>query len=122
MKEAIKAWLLELTPPASTLACGVRLPDQTALCESYARDFPIPAVEKAWRSVADTFRVLTLHQIPSERMHWVYEKVTLHCLRRSDGLVFGIFVPRHLRSADARQIEELFQAFATLKIPPLTDT
>jgi hypothetical protein len=115
MKEEVKAWLMEMHTPAGALACGVWFSDQTTLCHSYAKDFPVLAVEKVFRSVTDTFRVLALHRLPSERLRWVYEKVTLHCWRRQDGLVFGIFLPRLVSSADTQQIERLSQAFSALK-------
>jgi hypothetical protein len=100
------------------LAYGVRFPDKSSLNESYSVEFPLLAMENAWRCVADTYQVLTLHRLPVARMNWVYERSLLTCVRRNDGLILGLFLTARERSRDTNSLERLVAEFQALEKSP----
>jgi hypothetical protein len=114
MRDAVKNWLTQLPRVQGLLACGVRFPDQTALGASYEKDFPVVALEHAWRSVADTYRVLTIHRLPATRLRWVYRRAVLHSVRREDELVINLLVARDPTDVDGTGVERLIAEFQGL--------
>jgi hypothetical protein len=118
VKEAIKEWLMRMPPLPGLLACGVRFNDQTALCRSYSRDFPVVALEQAWRCVADTFRVLRVHRLPGSRLCWVYARARLFCVRREDGTILSLFVCVERADWDVSRLEGLIADFEALPTAP----
>jgi hypothetical protein len=114
VKEAIKEWLMQMPPLPGLLACSVRFKDQTALCRSYARGFPVVALEQAGRCVADTFRVLSVHRLPGSRLRWVYARVQVHCVRRGDGTVLSLFAESEPAAAGPARLEQLIADFEAL--------
>jgi hypothetical protein len=115
MKGTIKEWMFERPRVTGVLACGVRFPDKTALNESYSRDFPVVALDNVWRCVADAYQVLPLHRIPAVRMRWVYEKALLYCVRRSDGIILGLFTSRNPEELDSSGVERMCAGFEELR-------
>ncbi len=70
---------------------ALRFADQTFVCDHDSREFPLSATAQSWRCVADTFDVLAARRIRPERMIWEYRQALLHCARRPDGAIFGVF-------------------------------
>ena len=97
MKETFKEWMVQNPRVDGVLACGVR--------------FPGVALENAWRCMADAYQVLTLHRLSAVRMRWVYETALLHCARRHDGIILGLFTSRNPDEVDAAGLEQLFASF-----------
>src|ERR671925_331965 len=91
IKERITDWLRRTPPARGVLVRGIRFADQTFVCDFDSRDFPMSALEQAWRSVADTFQVLEAQRLPPTRLTWVFERAVLHCVRREDGTILGVF-------------------------------
>ena len=118
MKQSIKEWLMQVPAAPGLLACGIRFEDQTVLCRSFSRDFPVVALEQAWRCVADTYRVLNVHRLPGPRLRWVYSHAELHCLRRDDGIMLGLFVGRQADQMDAAELDRLVAGFSALPTAP----
>jgi hypothetical protein len=114
MKSSVRDWLLRLGRPAGVLACGVGFPDQTSLCHSYSRAYPLVALEHTWQGLADTFRVLALHRLPTRRAAWVYEQAVLRCARRDDGLVLFVFVAPAAAESDAPALDHMITEFEAL--------
>ena len=114
MKETAKQWMAENSRARGLLACGVRFTDKTSINESHSPDFPIVAMENAWRCIADAYQVLTLHRFPVARMRWVYEQAVLACVRRSDGIILGLFLAPNAEEADPQEVERLFSEFHAL--------
>ncbi len=114
MKDTVKQWMDQNSPVRGLLAYGVRFTDKTSINESYSKDFPILAMENAWRCVADAYQVLTLHRFPVARMRWVYEHALLACVRRNDGIILGVFVTPNAVEPDSPVVEKLFAEFHAL--------
>lgn len=117
-KQRISEWLRHSPLTRGVLVRGIRFPDQTFVCDLEARDFPSSALEQAWRSVADTFQVLTAQRLPADRLTWVYEHAILHYVRRGDGAMLGLFVSKKHGQADPGEIERLLNEFLLLDSPP----
>lgn len=114
IKERITQWLRGTPPVRGVLVRGIRFADQTFFCDFDSRDFPLSALEQAWRSVADTFDVLSAQRLPPTRLTWVYERAELHCVRRPDGAILGDFVGKKLTGADPEGLERLLAEFELL--------
>lgn len=122
MKEAVRSWMAHNPRVPGLLAYGVRFPDKSSLSESYSPDFPLEAMENAWRCIADTYQVLTLHRLPVARMNWVYERSLLTCVRRNDGIILGLFLAARERSRDTNNLERLVAEFQSLEKSPAPAT
>jgi len=112
--DRFKNWLAQVPSVRGLLACGVRFADGTALSQSYSCDCPMAALEHAWRCVADTFEVLAAYQQPAIHLRWRYELAHLHCVRRSDGAILGLFVTSRSADLDTPAVERLMADFEAL--------
>ena len=72
------------------------------------------ALEQASRSVADTFQVLEAHRLPPTRLTWVFERAVLHCVRREDGAILGVFVSKKHMELNHAGLEDLMAQFQSL--------
>lgn len=115
-KHQITHWLQALPSLRGGLVRGVRFPDETFVSDFDSRDFPVTSLEQAWRSVADTYQVLTAQQFPPSRLTWVYERTVLHCVQRDDGAIFGMFVAKKGAEASQPDFDRLLTEFQSLKI------
>jgi len=115
MKETIRDWMVENAGTPGLLACGVRFADKTSINESRSEAFPVAAMENAWRCIADAYQVLTLHRFPVARMRWVYEQAILACVRRSDGIILGLFLAPDSDTVGQQEVERLFLEFHALQ-------
>ncbi len=115
-KQQITRWLEALPSLRGGLVRGVRFPDETFVSDFDSRDFPVTALEQAWRSVADTYQVLTAQQFPPSRLTWVYERTLLLCVMRNDGAIFGMFVAKKGAEANQPEFDHLLTEFQSLKI------
>ncbi len=115
-KQQITRWLEALPSLRGGLVRGVRFPDETFVSDFDSRDFPVTALEQAWRSVADTYQVLTAQQFPPSRLTWVYERTLLHCVMRADGAIFGMFVAKKGAEANQPEFDHLLTEFQSLTI------
>jgi hypothetical protein len=113
-KQSLSEWLRNSPSIRGVLVRGIRFADQTFVCDLDARDFPLSALEQAWRSVADTFQVLTAQRMPPTRLTWVYEHSILHCVRRDDGAILGVFVSKKHGPADPAGVDRLLSQFRSL--------
>jgi hypothetical protein len=114
-KQRITDWLRRSPAVRGVLVRGVRFADQTFVSDFDSRDYPAGALELAWRSVADTFQVLTAHRLPPTRLTWVYERSVLHCVRRDDGSILGLFVAKNLVEQSREGVDRLLSEFTSLK-------
>jgi len=114
MNDRIKNWLAQVPTVRGLLACGVRFGDGTALSQSYSCDCPMVALEHAWRCADDTFEVLAAYRQPATRLRWRYELAHLQCVRRTDGMLLGLFVTSRPGDLDAAAVERLMAEFEVL--------
>ncbi|MCC6819663.1 MAG: hypothetical protein V9H26_06345 [Verrucomicrobiota bacterium] len=121
MSEAIQdqttRWLRTAPSVRGTLVRGIRFADETFVTDVDARDFPVSALETAWRLVADTFAVLRAQHLPPTRLTWVYERTVLHCVQRADGAILGVFVAKKSAETDPAGLDRLLSEFQTLVLP-----
>lgn len=113
-KQRITDWLRTTTPVTGALVRGIRFADQTFVCDFDSRDFPMSALEQAWRSVADTFQVLSAQHLPPSRLTWIYERALLHCVRRQDGAILGVFVSKKITATDRAALDRALEEFLAL--------
>lgn len=117
-KQAISQWLTAKALVRGTLVRGVRFPDQTFVTDVDARDFPAGALEQAWRSVGDTFDVLSAQRLPPTRLTWVYDRTVLHCVQHASGAILGVCLSRKSSDAVPEELEVMLAEFRTLGIAP----
>ena len=118
MKEVIDQWLRERVQLVGGLACGVRFPDKSSLTQSWSSDFPIKALDNAWRCASDAFQVLKINFFPHEYVRWAYENAFLYCARRDDGICLGIFISKDLHAFNSEEVEQLLAEFRLLNAAP----
>jgi len=116
MKESFSQWLSRRTQLRGVFACGIRFPDKTSLTQSWSPEFTASPLENAWRCAGDALQVLGAGSLPNERVHWVYEKALLYCVRREDGTWLGIFTAKDPGAVDAGEIERLRAEFCALRV------
>ena len=114
IKERITDWLRQTPPVRGVLVRAIRFTDQTFVCDFDSRDFPMSALEEAWRSVADTFQVLEAQSLPPTRLTWVFERAVLHCVRREDGAILGVFVSKKHVEVNRAGVDDLIAKFQSL--------
>jgi hypothetical protein len=114
MTGLVNQWFEQSTPFHGILACGLRHTDHTGAAKTWSDTLPEMAVENAVRCVSDVFLALTLNQIQSGRVRWVYQETLLHCERRADGTCLGVFTPRDEESFDQDGLDRLFTEFQAL--------
>jgi hypothetical protein len=115
-KQQITAWLNQAPKIQGALMCGVRFADETLASDSDSQDFSVGAIEQAWRSIADTFRVLAAQQLPPTRLTWTHERAVLHCARRADGAILGVVIMKQQADADAELVKRLLEEFQSLQV------
>jgi hypothetical protein len=115
-KERITEWLQGAPPVRGVLVRGIRFADETFVCDFDSRDFPLSALEQAWRSVADTFEVLAAQRLPSTRLTWKFERAVLHSVRRADGAILGAIVGKKVTGADPDGLARLLAEFEALEV------
>jgi hypothetical protein len=107
-------WLRSNIVVTGSIVRGVRFADETFITDVDTKDFPALALEQAWRVVADTYQVLSAQRIPPTRLNLVYDKAVLHCVRRSDGAIMGIFAHRKAADVDMNGVNRLFNEFMNM--------
>ena len=115
-KTRITDWLHATPTVRGALVRGIRFADETFVCDVDSRDFPATALEQAWRLVADTFQVLSAQRLPPTRLTWVHEKTVLHCVRRADGAILGVFLSRKTNEGDPVALDRLLLEFQGLPV------
>lgn len=115
-KQRIAKWLNAAPVVRGMLVRGVRFPDQTFVTDTDARDFPVGALEQAWRTVDDTFQVLTAQQFPPTKLSWIFERSVLHCVQRADGAILGVILARKNVEADVLGLNRLLAEFLGLAL------
>lgn len=110
-------WLRRAPSVRGTLVRGIRFADETFVSDVDSRDFPVSALEAAWRLVADTFAVLRAQHLPPTRLTWVYERTVLHCVQRADGAILGVFVTKKKTETDPAGLDRLLTEFQSLVTP-----
>jgi hypothetical protein len=121
MSEAIQdqttQWLRMAPGVRGTLVRGIRFADETFVSDMISREFPLSALETAWRLVSDTFQVLRAQHLPPTRLTWVYQRTVLHCVQRADGAILGICLTKKSTETDPAGLDRLLSEFQSL-VPP----
>ncbi|HEX5223375.1 MAG TPA: hypothetical protein VFZ59_27690, partial [Verrucomicrobiae bacterium] len=115
-KEQLTKWLRAATEVRGTLVRSIRFPDQTILREGAENEFSAKALELAWRVVSDTFHVLNAQRFPPDRLSWIYDRAVLHCVRRADGAMLGVFSARKASEVDGEGLNRLLNEFLGLAL------
>jgi hypothetical protein len=120
MNPQLQQWLVSKPPLAGIYAWGIRMPDQTTCTQSFSEAFAVPAIENAWRCVADTLQVIHLSRFPDRRIRWVFEHGWLCCAVRLDGSFLGVFTTNQIDRADWTGLEGLLMEFQSLNLTNLS--
>jgi hypothetical protein len=110
----ITQWLRAYPAVRGVIVRGIRFADESFVSDGDVKDFPAPALEQAWRLVADTFQVLKAQRLPPTRLTWVHERTVLHCVKRADGAILGVFIARKSTDTDPMAVEKLLKEFQAL--------
>ena len=110
MKETLNLWLSNNGRLPGLLASGIRYPDSTSFTQTLAGGFPAMALENGLRCVADTFLVLQLNRLPADNIRWVYDKASLYCARRTDGICLVLIAAKDAPSS-GEAIDRLLAEF-----------
>lgn len=112
--ERITNWLRTTKAASGTIVRGVRFADETFISDVDTKDYPALSLEQAWRMVSDAFQVLAAQKLPPTRLIWVYEKAVLHCVRRGDGDIFGVFVTKKTADVDMNGLNRMLNEFLNM--------
>lgn len=114
MRDLVNQWFEQSAPFQGILACGVRHPDRTTVCKTWADGYTEAGVENALRCVTDVCQVMQVNRVPVGRHRWVFEQALFHCERRPDGTCLGVFTPRETREIDAEGLHRFFSEFQAI--------
>ena len=112
--ETIPAWLERNRTSAGLLGLGVCLPGKPALVQACADGVAEPALENAWRCVAETIPVLQLNEFPTAGFRFVYGQAIVHCERRPDGACVAICGARDETQFRPEELYRLLSEFHAL--------
>ena len=112
--EHITNWLRTTKAASGTIVRGVRFADETFISDVDTKDFPALSLEQTWRVVSDSFQILSAQKFPPTRLSWVYEKAVLHCVRRGDGAIFGVFVTKKIADVDMNGLNRMLTEFLNM--------
>lgn len=110
----ITKWLRMTTGTRGTIVRGVRFADETFISDVDTKEFPALQLEQAWRVVSDAFQVLSAQRFPPTRLTWVYDRAVLHCVRREDGAVLGVFLGRRNVDPDIVGLNRMLVEFLNM--------
>lgn len=113
IKQQTVDWLNRAPRIQGALMRSIRFADESFVSDFDSRDYSAGAMEQAWRSIADTFHVLSLQQLSPTRLTWTHGRAILHCARRSDGAILGVVMKKE--QADADGLKRLLEDFQTIQ-------
>ncbi len=97
-------------------AAGVFADGRPSLSRVLDQTITVADLEKAWRHLTDALEVSQHHRIPAAQMRWIFERVLVYCVRRSDGLVLGLIFGREPAAPPSQDaMESLFNEFRNLR-------
>jgi DNA-binding response OmpR family regulator len=113
--KTVLEWFARQSVARGLLACGVALPDQKVLTQSFTKDIALAALNNAWPCLADTFDAATRFQFPAWQLRWIYERAQIYCVRRTDGTSLGLLLQKPPVAVDLAAVEKLFTEFHSLR-------
>lgn len=117
MKQLLETWFQALPSFPGLMASGLRFADQAAQYRQGEGFTDRSALENAWRSAADTFRVLKIRQLPSRRLRWQFSEAVMHAIRRDDDHLLLFLVRAQPAEVDAEAIEARVAEFLSFQPP-----
>jgi hypothetical protein len=115
MKNTLNLWLSKNARISGVQACGVRYPDGSVFSQSWAPNFSLSELEKAWGIIGESFQVLQLNRLPQNRLRWVYSKTLLFGARRQDNICLGVFTTSDSHGLNLDTLESILSEFEHLK-------
>jgi hypothetical protein len=107
-------WLAGQPQKPGLLAGGVCLPDRTCASHSQSERFPLPALDSAWRALAEALHALDPQGQMAHRLRWSFQEAEIHFARRADGACLGLIVAADEPAPQAPALESLIQDFLEL--------
>jgi len=113
-KENFTSWFQQMATPRGVLLKSLRFNDATSLTDSSTRELMPELMDQVWRLIKETFESLDAQRFPPERLGWSHEKVATVCVRRTDGTMLAIMLPRRDSDYDQGAVEKLLLEFQGL--------
>jgi hypothetical protein len=107
-------WLRSKTTLPGLLGLGIYAPGKPTLVQTCSSGVSEPALENAWRCVAETIPVLQINQFPTAGFRFVFGKAFVHCERRPDGTCVGVCASRDDKVFPPDELERLLAEFHAL--------
>jgi hypothetical protein len=98
---------------------GVRFADRTILCDLDSREIPLAALEQVFRAVEEVFTALGHGGLPAVRLVWGYDRMALHCARRADKSVLGVFATAKTGVTDTVGLQAQLRDFCGVEMAAL---
>jgi hypothetical protein len=93
-------------------AAAVLAQNRTALSRSNVAEWNEHLLAPVWRQLIDAAEVSAHHRLAPQQMRWIFERVLVYCLRRTDGLMLALIVGREPGGRfDPAAAERLFEEF-----------
>ena len=108
--ENLADWLRQTTFIQGALVRAIRFADASVACDLDSRAFPASQLEQAFRNLSGIFSTALPDGQRPTRLVWHFERAGLHCVRRADGALLGIFTTP--KDADLAGIEKQLREFS----------
>jgi hypothetical protein len=108
------AWLKSKSGLPGLLGLGIYAAGKPTLVQACNSAVSEPALDNAWRCVAETIPVLQLNQFPTAGFRFVFGQAFVHCERRPDGTCVGVCASRDDKVFSADELEQLLAEFHAL--------
>jgi hypothetical protein len=114
MKEKLNQWFASCALAPGILGCGVRLPDDTCLSQSFNDNCPCDRLDEVLHSLGDSLPSFSAHGLAPRWLTWTFEKTLLRIALHPDGLLLGLAIRPD--SPAAQNLDLLTEEFMALNL------
>jgi hypothetical protein len=114
MKEKLNQWFASCALAPGILGCGVRLPDDTCVSQSFNENCPRERLDQALQSLGDSLPSFSAHSLAPRWLTWTFEKGQMRVALRPDGLLLGLAIQPNTPAAE--NLDLLTEEFLTLDL------
>jgi hypothetical protein len=114
MKEKLNQWFASCALASGILGCGVRLPDDTCVSQSFNDNCTRENLDQILQSLGDSLPSFSAHGLAPRWLTWTFEKGQMRVALRPDGLLLGLAIQPNTPAAE--NLDLLTEEFLTLDL------
>jgi hypothetical protein len=114
MKSTLQDLFERHLPAPGIIACGVRLPDRTHLCQSCTDEISHSQVELALNRLALAADSLNHHRLEANTFCWTFDRMRVHLAQRPDGSTLIVMAENGKHAQAATSTDRLLADFNDL--------